>query len=85
MLEKLLTSSLKSARAESKKIIDAFLTQDPDVNLTVAAPKANAYEFQAQGIVDMLTKLGGKFGDERTELRRRRQTRVTLLRSSPRT
>merc|ERR1711907_496847 len=34
----------------------------------VAAPEANAYEFQAQGIVDMLTKLAGKFEDERTDL-----------------
>merc|ERR1712159_216546 len=57
--------------AESKKVIDAFLAQDPDdENLAVAAPEANAYEFQAQGIVDMLTKLAGKFEDERTDLER---------------
>lgn len=36
--------------------------------MAVAAPEANAYEFQAQGIVDMLSKLGTKFEDERTEL-----------------
>merc|ERR1719161_2249584 len=55
--------------AESKKVIDAFLAQDPDdENLAVAAPEANAYEFRAQGIVDMLTKLAGKFEDERTDL-----------------
>jgi len=55
--------------AESKRIIDSFLAQDPeDENLAVAAPEANAYEFQAQGIVDMLTKLAGKFEDERTDL-----------------
>merc|ERR1719238_58193 len=55
--------------AESKRVIDAFLAQDPDdENLAVAAPEANAYEFQAQGIVDMLTKLAGKFEDERTDL-----------------
>merc|ERR1711977_292953 len=55
--------------AESKRIIDAFLSQDPDdENLAVAAPEANAYEFQSQGIVDMLTKLAGKFEDERTDL-----------------
>jgi len=54
---------------ESKKVIDAFLSQIPDdENLAVAAPEANAYEFQAQGIVDMLTKLAGKFEDERTDL-----------------
>jgi len=61
-------SSSSIVPAESKRIIDAFLAQDPDENLAVAAPEANAYEFQAQGIVDMLTKLGGKFEDERTEL-----------------
>merc|ERR1719337_101980 len=55
--------------AQSKKVIDSFLAQDPDdENLAVAAPEANAYEFQAQGIVDMLEKLGAKFEDERTEL-----------------
>jgi chromosome segregation ATPase len=61
-------SSSSIVPAESKRIIDAFLAQDPDENLAVAAPEANAYEFQAQGIVDMLTKLGTKFEDERTEL-----------------
>ena len=61
-------SSSSIVPAESKRIIDAFLAQDPDENLAVAAPEANAYEFQAQGIVDMLTKLGIKFEDERTEL-----------------
>ncbi len=44
------------------------MAQDPDENLAVAAPEANAYELQAQGIVDMLTKLATKFDDERTEL-----------------
>merc|ERR1719272_1031457 len=54
---------------ETKRVIDNFLAQDPDdENLAVAAPEANAYEFQAQGIVDMLTKLAGKFEDERTDL-----------------
>merc|ERR1712146_477499 len=53
--------------AESKKVIDAFLAQDPD-DENLAAPEANAYGFQAQGIVDMLTKLAGKFEDERTDL-----------------
>merc|ERR1719171_1282333 len=51
-------SSSSIIPAESKRVIDAFLAQDPDdENLAVAAPEANAYEFQAQGIVDMLTKL----------------------------
>merc|ERR1719310_13845 len=54
---------------ESKKLIDAFLSMDKqDENLAVAAPEANAYEFQAQGVIDMLSKLLGKFEDERTAL-----------------
>jgi len=62
-------SKSTSIPAESKRISDAFLAQEPDdENLAVAAPEANAYEFQAQGIVDMLTKLAGKFEDERTDL-----------------
>ena len=54
--------------AESKSIIGTFLAQDPDENLAVVVLEANASELQAQGIVDMLTKLGAKFEDERTEL-----------------
>merc|ERR1719482_1057145 len=50
-------SSSSLIDAKSKGLIDAFLAQDADENLAVAAPEANAYEFQAQGIVDMLTKL----------------------------
>jgi len=51
---------------ETKKVINNFLAQGTEDEL--AAPEANAYEFQAQGIVDMLTKLAGKFEDERTDL-----------------
>merc|ERR1711959_732111 len=65
-----------------KKVIDSFLAQDPeDENLAVAAPEANAYEFQAQGIVDMLTKLAGKFEDERTDLEKE-ETKAKALQSS---
>merc|ERR1740130_2146942 len=39
---------------EAKRAIDLFLAQDPDETLAVSAPEANAYEFQSQGIVDML-------------------------------
>ena len=56
----------------AKKVLDAFLSRDTEtqdsVLLQMAAPEANAYEFQSQGIIDMLTKLLGKFEDERTEL-----------------
>jgi len=53
---------------EAKRAIDVFLAQDPDEGLAVSAPEANAYEFQSQGIVDMLQKLLDKFADERTTL-----------------
>merc|ERR1719301_151280 len=53
---------------EAKRAIDVFLAQDPDEGLAVSAPEANAYEFQSQGIIDMLEKLLDKFVDERTTL-----------------
>merc|ERR1719460_2816424 len=53
---------------EQRRVIDAFLQQDPEETLAVAAPEANAYEFQAQGIVDMLEGLLDKFNDERSDL-----------------
>merc|ERR1719262_1895948 len=53
---------------EAKRAIDAFLAQDPDETLAVSAPEANAYEFQSQGIIDMLQKLLDKFTDERKTL-----------------
>ena len=31
--------------AESERIIDVFLAQDPDVNLAMAAPEANDHVF----------------------------------------
>ncbi len=34
----------------------------------MSAPEANAYEFQSQGIIDMLEKLKDKFQDERDTL-----------------
>ena len=36
--------------------------------MALAAPEAKAYESQAKGIVYMITQLGGKLEDERTEL-----------------
>jgi len=55
---------------EAKKAIAAFLAQDSDAdeNLAVSAPEANAYEFQSQGIIDLLQKFLDKFVDERTAL-----------------
>jgi len=53
---------------DAKRAIDLFLNQEPDEGLAVTAPEANAYEFQSQGVVDMLEKLLDKFRDERTTL-----------------
>merc|ERR1719355_296447 len=53
----------------AKKAIDVFLANgasDPDETLAVSAPEANAYEFQSQGIIDMLNKLLDEFIAERT-------------------
>jgi len=55
----------------AKKIINAFLStaeEDQSDMDTVAAPEANAYEFQSHGVVEMLEKLLDKFIDERTTL-----------------
>jgi chromosome segregation ATPase len=51
---------------EAKKVLDSFLAMNTDD--TLFAPEANAYEFQSKAIVDMLSKLLGKFDDERTAL-----------------
>merc|ERR1740123_1257411 len=50
------------------KTINAFLQQDPDEGLAVSAPEAAGYEFQSQGVVEMLEKLLDKFIEERTVL-----------------
>merc|ERR1719265_819037 len=56
--------SLSLIPEHAKRAIDLFLQQDPEASLAetesklgIAAPEANAYEFQSQGIVDMLQKL----------------------------
>jgi len=51
---------------EAKKTIEAFLAQDPAEGLAVSAPEAAGYEFQSQGVIEMLEKLLDKFIDERT-------------------
>jgi len=59
---------------EAKRAIDVFLAQRRDqddetpalLQESVSAPEANAYEFQSQGIVDMLQKLLDEFIAERT-------------------
>merc|ERR1719293_201064 len=53
---------------EAKRTIDAFLQQEPDEGLAVSAPEAAGYEFQSQGVIEMLEKLLEKFMGERTVL-----------------
>jgi len=52
----------------AKKAIDLFLNQqnEDEAVLDMGAPEANAYEFQSNGIMQMLDKLQDKFVDERT-------------------
>jgi prefoldin subunit 5 len=52
---------------EAKKAIEAFVQED-DEGLAVSAPEANAYEFQSNGVIEMLEKLLDKFISERTTL-----------------
>merc|ERR1719171_2848054 len=55
----------------AKRAIDNYLAQDPSVadeNMALAEPKANAFESQLQGIIDMLEGLAQKFENERTTL-----------------
>jgi len=59
-------SESKLIPPEAKKVLDAFLSMNTED--TLLAPEANAYEFQSKAIVDMLSKLLGKFDDERTAL-----------------
>merc|ERR1719316_231619 len=53
---------------KAKRAIDVFLAQNEQEGLATSAPEANAYEFQSQGIIDLLQKLLDKFEDERVQL-----------------
>jgi len=61
-------NSLELIPKEAKKAINAFLEQEPAEGLAVSAPEAYGYEFQSQGVIEMLEKLLDKFIDERTVL-----------------
>jgi chromosome segregation ATPase len=56
--------------AKARKAIMAFLSQPSSDPLDVRAPDANGYEFQSQGVIDMLQKLLDKFADERDTLQK---------------
>jgi len=60
---------------ESRNVLEAFLAQsdagdDDAAHLAKAAPEAHGYEFQSQGIIDMLQKLKEKFDGQREQLRK---------------
>merc|ERR1719201_2653097 len=67
---------LKLIPDEAKKTIDAFLQQTPDEGLAVSSPEAYGYEFQSQGVIDMLEKLLDKFMGERTVLEKEEMNSV---------
>jgi hypothetical protein len=54
----------------AKRAIEAFVQQDPEGTdyMAVQSPESAAYEFQSQGIIEMLEKLLDKFIGERTTL-----------------
>merc|ERR1740123_1214706 len=60
----------------ARKVIEAFLQQDPDEGLAVSAPEAAGYEFQSQGVMEMMEKLLDKFIDERTVLEKEEMSSV---------
>merc|ERR1719169_193932 len=50
-------------------MIESFLAEGgDDEGLAVQAPEANAYEFQSNGVIEMLSKLLDKFIGEQTQL-----------------
>jgi len=61
---------------DAKKAIDVFLQQEPDEGLAVSAPEAYGYEFQSQGVIEMLEKLLDKFMGERTVLEKEEMNSV---------
>eukprot|EP00418_Pyrodinium_bahamense_P091190 CAMPEP_0179035260 /NCGR_PEP_ID=MMETSP0796-20121207/13021_1 /TAXON_ID=73915 /ORGANISM="Pyrodinium bahamense, Strain pbaha01" /LENGTH=337 /DNA_ID=CAMNT_0020731531 /DNA_START=108 /DNA_END=1117 /DNA_ORIENTATION=+ len=54
--------------ADAKRVIGAFLEEDPQEGLAVSAPEAYGYEFQSHGVIEMLEELLDKFIAKRTEL-----------------
>jgi hypothetical protein len=66
MMQLKVVSNLSRLPKAAQRGLQAFLQsgQDPE-GLSVTAPEAAAYEFQSDGIVDMLEKLKDKFEEER--------------------
>jgi len=62
----------KLVDANTKTVITSFLALDSDESL--AAPEANAYEFQSGGVVALLKKLKLKFEDQKLTLEKEEMT-----------
>jgi len=63
--------SLSLIPPQAKEMIASFLAEDEDAfqqGSAMAAPEANAYEFQSAGVIEMLSKLLDKFIGELTQL-----------------
>jgi hypothetical protein len=58
---------------KARRAIMAFIQTDPDENLalSVMAPQSNAYEFQAQGVIDMIQGMKDKFEEEKSDLEKK--------------
>merc|ERR1719460_2455343 len=58
---------------KARRAIMAFIQTDPDENLalSVMAPQSNAYEFQAQGVIDMIQGMKDKFEEEQSDLEKK--------------
>merc|ERR1719329_1898606 len=67
-----LSASIQKAEADAATLAKEIAGLDEDISVwegdKKAATEASAYEFQSQGVVDMLEKLHDKFEDERTDL-----------------
>jgi len=62
-------ASIKNVPTETKRAIFSFLSlMQPAQDEVQGAPEAAGYEFQSQGVIDMLEKLDEKFHAERTTL-----------------
>jgi len=54
---------------QAKRAINQFLSLGADpAGLEYASPEANAYEFQSQTVIDMLSKLLDEFSEKRTDM-----------------
>eukprot|EP00746_Dinoflagellata_sp_MGD_P125681 gnl/MRDRNA2_/MRDRNA2_60503_c0_seq1.p1 gnl/MRDRNA2_/MRDRNA2_60503_c0~~gnl/MRDRNA2_/MRDRNA2_60503_c0_seq1.p1 ORF type:complete len:666 (-),score=233.57 gnl/MRDRNA2_/MRDRNA2_60503_c0_seq1:22-2019(-) len=73
-------SSMKRISSHAKKVFMSFI-QEPNVllqdaadaanSLGSSAPEAKAFESSSGGVIDMVTELGAKFEDEKTELEKK--------------